>query len=71
MTVTEFMSIYNTAVMLRDNGPANVITYSMARRSNWNVEHYMLEGNGLEDYHSSDRARLMLEVGYWGTLDLG
>lgn len=34
------------------------------------VEHVSMTGDGLEDFHSSDRARLSLELGYWGTIEL-
>lgn len=34
-----------------------------------NSEHVTIVGDG-EDFHSSDRVRASLEVGYWGTLDV-
>ncbi len=62
MTRLEFVTEYSTLVQRPMQ--YGVLNYRP-------VEHVVLEGNGLEDFHASDRVRLSLETGYWGTLDLG
>lgn len=70
MTKIQFRTAYRTAVARADwFDNVSARSFGNTMEDCRDVEHVTIVGDG-DDFHSSDSARALLEVGYWGTLDM-